>query len=678
MKFTFPPESTPLDRYTIKRAIHRGGFGEVYYALSDAGKEVALKLLRNNLQVELRGVKQCMNLKHANLVTIFNVQTDGDGDHWIVMEYVSGKTLATVIDDAAGPLSPEVTQNWLTGMCSGLSYLHDRGIVHRDLKPANVFEEAGTVKIGDIGLAKFITESRRSAQTESVGTVYYMAPEVAHGRYGKEVDIYSLGIVLYEMLTGRVPFDGESTAEILMKHLTEKPDLSPLPSRLRPVLAHALEKDPLKRTPTAAGLLTEFNNALQGIEVATEIPEESFAGANVSPISREETARKHRKNARNLRREARKAAEAAAKAARYEHKADRKRRRAQKHANRAAGLESNDHERQRTRHDPSSTRNDNSSHDSPLALAVKLTAVLMVLVALFAPGRAFVSVRLLFVGGIVAAFAYGAIRLFGLLTVPLKGGDTSPTAVENGTPGQAIPLQPVVARHVRQLTPETLRSIPLRHRVADLTGTMTYAVPVTAIVTVGLWAMMPGMFGYGDVGHFALFAITTLLGAWAVLVPSKLWEGTSVQSHVRRLTLIGAGALVGAAGFCLHQSLMADVSFGFSAHNDVAALFRNAGSRSLLSGGFQPTLVGYMVFFGALFGVRRWWRHSDSFRKKRIRVGSLLLTGLAGFVLPLIFAFPQAWGLMWAIAISLVVQLSSACATPEDRQRLMEARVDVS
>ena len=80
-------------------------------------------------------------------------------------------------------------------MVEGLSFLHDRGIVHRDLKPGNVFLENGVVKIGDVGLSKFISESHRSAQTQSVGTVYYMAPEVAHGRYGREVDVYSLGIV---------------------------------------------------------------------------------------------------------------------------------------------------------------------------------------------------------------------------------------------------------------------------------------------------------------------------------------------------------------------------------------------------------------------------------------------------------------------------------------------------
>ena len=97
MKFTFAPESRPLDGYTIKRAIHRGGFGEVYYALSDAGKEVALKLLHNNLEVELRGVSQCLNLKHPNLVTIFDMRQDSEKDYWIVMEYVGGKGLYEVL-----------------------------------------------------------------------------------------------------------------------------------------------------------------------------------------------------------------------------------------------------------------------------------------------------------------------------------------------------------------------------------------------------------------------------------------------------------------------------------------------------------------------------------------------------------------------------------------------------
>jgi eukaryotic-like serine/threonine-protein kinase len=97
MKFTFAPESKPLEGYTIKRAIYRGGFGEVYYAVTDAGREVALKLLQHNTEVELRGVQQCLNLSHPNLVTIFDIRQDGDGDHWIVMEYVAGETLDQAI-----------------------------------------------------------------------------------------------------------------------------------------------------------------------------------------------------------------------------------------------------------------------------------------------------------------------------------------------------------------------------------------------------------------------------------------------------------------------------------------------------------------------------------------------------------------------------------------------------
>src|SRR5690606_19060325 len=103
---------------------------------------------------------------------------------------------------------------WFEGICAAVAYLHDHGIVHRDLKPANIFTDEGFVKIGDYGLSKFISCSRRSGQTGSVGTVHYMAPEVANGRYGKEIDIYALGVIFFEMLTGSVPFEGESVGEI--------------------------------------------------------------------------------------------------------------------------------------------------------------------------------------------------------------------------------------------------------------------------------------------------------------------------------------------------------------------------------------------------------------------------------------------------------------------------------
>ena len=137
----------------------------------------------------------------------------------------------------------------------------------------------GTIKIGDVGLSKFISESQAHAQTQSVGTVHYMAPEVAHGRYGKTVDVYALGVMLWEMVTGEVPFDGESQAEILMKHLTEPPDLNKLPPRLRPVLARALEKDPTRRFQSAAELEREFERAAKDLERGVNMDETVYQGS---------------------------------------------------------------------------------------------------------------------------------------------------------------------------------------------------------------------------------------------------------------------------------------------------------------------------------------------------------------------------------------------------------------
>src|SRR5512134_2554331 len=98
MRFTYPSGSRPLEGYTIKRGVGRGGFGEVYFAVSDAGNEVALKLIRRNLEVELRGVTHCLNLKHPNLIALYDIRTDEHDDRWVVMEYVSGDSLEDLID----------------------------------------------------------------------------------------------------------------------------------------------------------------------------------------------------------------------------------------------------------------------------------------------------------------------------------------------------------------------------------------------------------------------------------------------------------------------------------------------------------------------------------------------------------------------------------------------------
>ena len=246
-RYTFSSGSRPLDGYTIKRAIGRGGFGEVYYATSDSGKEVALKLILHNLEVERRGVVQCMNLKCPNLLTIYDLKSDESGDTFVVMEYVAGPSLAQVLARHPDGLPLAEVRAWLKGLVEGVAYLHDHGIVHRDLKPANLFMEEGIVKIGDYGLAKLIHAGQETGHSESIGTCHYMAPEIASGKYHKPIDIYAIGVILYEMLTGRVPFEGETVGEILMKHLTARPDLSQLPEPYQTIVARALAKDPAER-----------------------------------------------------------------------------------------------------------------------------------------------------------------------------------------------------------------------------------------------------------------------------------------------------------------------------------------------------------------------------------------------------------------------------------------------
>jgi hypothetical protein len=254
MKFSYSSGQRPLDGYTLKRGIGLGGFGEVYYGVSDGGKEVALKLVKSNLEIELRGVAQCLNLKHPNLVNLYDLRTDARGDHWVVMEYVAGEPLSTVLGRHQQGLAPELIHQWFPALARAVTYLHDHGIVHRDLKPGNIFLENGIIKIGDYGLSKCMSSSQRIAQTQSVGTVHYMAPEIGSGNYNKQIDIYAAGIILYEMLTGKVPFDGESSAEILMKHLTAQPDLSKLPPGYAPIVGQALAKDPAKRYASMADM----------------------------------------------------------------------------------------------------------------------------------------------------------------------------------------------------------------------------------------------------------------------------------------------------------------------------------------------------------------------------------------------------------------------------------------
>ena len=237
----------PLDGYTVQRAAGRGAFGEVYYAISDSGREVALKVVNAYEQVELRGIGQCMNLKSPHLVSVFDVRAGDHGQPVVIMEFVAGPSLRELLDESPSGFGAQKAAFFLREIGKGLTYLHDCGIVHRDLKPANIFYENGYVKIGDYGLSKAISASHRSAQTVTVGTLHYMAPEVGAGCYDRSVDIYALGALLYEMLTGQPPFFGVSPAEVLMKHLNAPVRLEGIEEPFATVLRRALAKDPAQR-----------------------------------------------------------------------------------------------------------------------------------------------------------------------------------------------------------------------------------------------------------------------------------------------------------------------------------------------------------------------------------------------------------------------------------------------
>ncbi len=263
-RFSYRPGQRPLEGYTVMRGVGWGASGEVYQAMSDGGKIVALKLLQRNVEAELRGLQDGLRLpRHQNLLDLHDVRESAQGEWWLVMDFAEGPTLAATLDEAQRPLSLRTTAWWMEGVLSGLAHLHEAGVVHRDLKPRNILMQGGVVKIADYGLAKVMSQSRRSGHTETIGTLGYTAPEVARGRYGREVDLYACGVMLYELLTGRVPFEGESAAEVLCRHLFDAPDLSPVPLSFRPVVGRALAKDPQARFASARDMRASLIQAMQ-------------------------------------------------------------------------------------------------------------------------------------------------------------------------------------------------------------------------------------------------------------------------------------------------------------------------------------------------------------------------------------------------------------------------------
>jgi serine/threonine-protein kinase len=274
-------------RYELDGVIGRGGMAEVYRARDlRLDRVVAIKTLRSDLARDptfqarfRREAQSAASLNHPSVIAVYDTGED-TMDHnpvpYIVMEYVEGRTLRDVLQEEHR-LSPERALQMTDGILRALDYSHRGGIVHRDIKPANVMlTTAGEVKVMDFGIARALADSAATmtATAQVIGTAQYLSPEQARGeRVDARSDIYSTGCVLYELLTGRPPFQGDSPVAIAYQHVREE---APQPSQLDPsipqyvnaIVMKALAKDPNYRYQSAAEMRADIQRASQGMPVA--------------------------------------------------------------------------------------------------------------------------------------------------------------------------------------------------------------------------------------------------------------------------------------------------------------------------------------------------------------------------------------------------------------------------
>ena len=279
-------------RYLIIRKLGSGGMANVYLAVDqELGRRVAIKILddrhaRDEQFVERfrREAQNAAGLSHPSIVSIYD-RGDSEGTYYIAMEYVEGRTLKELLV-ARGPSPLGIAIDYTRQILSALRFAHRNGIVHRDIKPHNVIVDGeGRVKVMDFGIARAGAASQMTEAGSIIGTAQYLSPEQARGApVDQTSDLYSTGIVLYELLTGSVPFTGETPVEIAMKHLSQAPvppsaHRPEVPRDLDYVVLRALAKDPADRYHSAEEMDSDLERIARGIGVSAETAEAATIGA---------------------------------------------------------------------------------------------------------------------------------------------------------------------------------------------------------------------------------------------------------------------------------------------------------------------------------------------------------------------------------------------------------------
>ena len=305
------------NRYEIIEKIGSGGMATVYKAKCHVlNRYVAIKILRDEFTTDEEFIKRfeveaqsAASITHPNIVSVYDVGADGNL-YYIVMELIKGKTLKEIIVEEKGPLPWKWSVNIAGQIASALETAHKNHIIHRDIKPHNIIiTEDGVAKVTDFGIAKAVSNSTITAFGTTIGSVHYFSPEHARGGYTDEKsDLYSLGVVMYEMLTGKVPFDADTPVSVALKHMQEEAvppiEVNPnVPVAVNDIIMKALRKDTNLRYQNATAMLMDLRRALKepnGDFVDNNDYQNDFPTQRISTIGLEEESRNQKnENAKN-------------------------------------------------------------------------------------------------------------------------------------------------------------------------------------------------------------------------------------------------------------------------------------------------------------------------------------------------------------------------------------------